>query len=191
MNLNTLEKVAANCKLCALHKGRKNPVFAKGDTKAKFFICGMVPAQEENEAGMPFVGRAGKLLDNILEDVNLSLKDVYITNLVKCFLAAGEPLEQEWIDSCLPYLIAQVNMIEPIVIVALGKDASNALTLPDEDFPMYKLRKNVYNYGCVKVVPTYHPSYILRKGGKNSEDYQKVISDFEKAKNILEKGLTN
>lgn len=185
MNLKSLEAAAANCRLCSLHKGRKNPVFAKGSSAAEFMICGMVPAHDENEVGIPFVGRAGKLLDEILAEVDLNLKSVYITNLVKCFLQAGKSLEQEWIDACLPYLLVQIDIIKPKVIVALGKDASNALTLPDKDLPMYKLRNNVYNYGYIKVVPTYHPSYLLRKGGKGTEDYNKVIDDFNKAKNIL------
>lgn len=187
MDLKELQEAAASCRACELHAGRVNPVFAKGDPSSSIMVCGMVPAKEENKVGLPFVGRAGKLLDDILDDVSIPKDSVYITNLVKCFLAAGLPLNQDWIDNCLPYLILQIDLIRPQFIITLGKDASSTL-LNMPDATMGSMRGKVYGYGrshYTRVIPTYHPSYLLRSGGKNSKQYDKVISDFTLAKDLL------
>ena len=185
MDLNLLQQRAAECTSCELHKGRINPVFAKGNTDANIMICGMVPADEENKVGLPFVGRAGKLLDKILVDSGLVLDDVYITNLVKCYLAAGLPLNPTWVDSCLPYLIVQITLIRPRVILCVGKDASVALLGMDEKTPLGSIRGKVFDYGHEsRVIPTYHPSYLLRGGGINHKSYSSVIDNFLLAKEI-------
>lgn len=181
MNLQELQHSASNCKQCDLYKGRIKPVFAKGNKEAKIMICGMVPAKEENIAGVPFVGRAGKLLDDILIDVEWTLDDVYITNLVKCYLAAGELLQKDWIDNCLPYLVAQIGIIKPKVIITLGKDSSIKL-LGFNNRSMGSMRGKIFDCaGGIKVIPTYHPSYLLRQGGKKSNNYQYVLDDFRTA----------
>ena len=183
MDLDLIEQTAASCTLCDLYQGRENPVFAKGNPKAKMMICGMVPAGEENKAGSPFVGRAGKLLDAILADTQLSLSDVYVTNLVKCYLKAGLPLQQPWIDTCFPYLIAQIGIIKPKAIITLGKDASVTLLPIAPRTAMAKIRGEVFDYGIdIKVVPTYHPSYLLRAGGRKHRSYNVVLEDFFRAK---------
>ena len=185
MTLQELEEKAAECTLCELHKGRINPVFAKGSPAAKLMICGMVPAFDENKEGIPFVGRAGKLLDRLLTKTRLSYDDVYITNLVKCFLAPGKPLEEPWVNSCLPYLISQIGIIKPHVIITLGADASRALLGEPSNVSIGKLRGQAYDYGIrIKIVPTYHPSYLLRKGGEYSADFGKVTDDFLMAREI-------
>ena len=182
MNLQELQHTASVCTQCDLYKGRIKPVFAKGNPEAKIMICGMVPADDENRSGIPFVGRAGKLLDQILKDADLTLDDVYITNLVKCYLAAGRSLKQIWVDNCLPYLTIQIGIIRPRVIITLGKDSSTSLLGIGNDTTMGSIRGKIFN--CVddiKIVPTYHPSYVLRKGGKNTESYQIVVKDFQLA----------
>jgi len=177
MELQELRDTAATCTLCELHKGRINPVFDKGDPKSKLMICGMVPAKDENAQGIPFVGRAGKMLDKILDQVHIH--NVYITNLVKCFLAAGKPLQDDWITACFPYLLNQVNTIDPYVIITLGADATNTLLGMSADTPIGRMRNKVHDWGTeIKVIPTYHPSYLLRKGGEYSDDFSKVVSDF-------------
>lgn len=182
MNLQKLEGIASNCALCNLYKGRIKPVFAKGNPESKIMICGMVPAGDENKVGVPFVGRAGKLLDQLLEESGLTLNDVYITNLVKCYLAAGKPLEQMWIDACLPYLMIQIEAIRPRVIITLGKDSSINLLGMDNKTSLKSIHGKVFDCAAeIKVVPTYHPSYLLRGGGKNSKAYQFVIRDFQLA----------
>ena len=186
MTLDELRINASICELCNLCKGRKLPVFDKGNPLAKIMLCGMVPAEEENKTGLPFVGRAGKLLDQILEDTSLTLSEVYITNLVKCFLPAGKSLNQEWIDACLPYLLIQIDIVQPTVIITLGKDATTTLLGLDQKLTMGKIKQTqIYNYGkVIKIIPTYHPSYLLRGGGRGHRDYSKVVEDFKKSKFI-------
>lgn len=182
--LKDLRDIAAECIRCDLFKGRINPVFDKGNSKAKIMICGMVPAHDENLAGLPFVGRAGKLLDVILNDVELTYDNVYITNLVKCFVAAGKSLSRDWVDSCRPFLDEQIKLIHPHVIITLGADASQSLV--ETDLPIGKLRGKVFYYtDDIILAPTYHPSYLLRGGGIKSDKYPKVIEDFELAKRCL------
>lgn len=184
MTLDELRYEAAVCQLCSLWKGRNKPVFDKGNPDSKLMICGMVPAYDENKAGVPFVGRAGQLLDKILARVDLTLDDVYISNLVKCFLAPGKKLQEEWINACFPYIIGQIAMLLPKVILTLGLDASITLLGMDPETRMYSIRGKIYEYGQIKVIPTYHPSYLLRGGGEKSNSYPKAIKDFELAKSI-------
>jgi uracil-DNA glycosylase family 4 len=185
MDLKTLQQLAAECTLCELHKGRINPVFAKGNPNARIMICGMVPADEENKVGLPFVGRAGQLLDKILVDVGLTLDDVYITNLVKCYLAAGLPLHPLWVESCLPYIVVQISIIKPKAILCVGKDASVALLGMDVKTTLGSIRGKIFDYAEeTKIIPTYHPSYLLRGGGINHRSYPNVVEDFLKALEI-------
>jgi len=186
LDINLIEKSASNCKACELHVGRNMPVFAKGNPSSSIFICGMVPADEENKAGVPFVGRAGNLLDKLIEDSGLSMETVYVTNLVKCYLAAGLPLKQAWIDSCLPFIIAQIGTLKPKVIITLGKDASATLIGVDNKVSLGKMRgRRVYDYSeTTKIIPTYHPSYLLRGGGEKHKSYNDVLRDFELSKEL-------
>ena len=185
MELNDVKEVAANCNLCELYKGRNKPVFSKGNEKSNIMVCGMVPAGEENSVGIPFVGRSGKLLDDILADAELSLNNVYITNLVKCFLAPGISLKKDWVDNCLPYIICQIHIIKPKVIITLGKDATIGLLGLKNSMSL----KSIINdspyiiYNDIKVMPTYHPSYLLRAGGKNHIKYKDVVECFITSKN--------
>jgi len=182
-SLESIRLMASVCTECELSAGRINSVFDKGNPTSSIFICGMVPAEEENKQGLPFVGRAGKLLDQILEDVGLTLDGVYITNLVKCFLAPGKPLQPEWISSCIPFLLAQLELIRPRVIIALGRDASFALLPGSENKSMGELRKEPHVFQSHIIVPTYHPSFLLRKGGGKGTNvyYQQTLEDFKRA----------
>ena len=185
MDLQELQHSASICTQCNLYKGRIKPVFAKGNPEAKIMICGMVPADEENNSGIPFVGRAGKLLDQILNDIGLTLDDVYITNLVKCYLAAGKPLEQNWIEACLPYLMIQIETIRPRVILTLGKDSSINLLGIAADTTMGSIRGRIFDYVAgIEIVPTYHPSYVLRNGGRSGNLYKVIARDFQLAKQM-------
>jgi len=171
---------AATCVACELHEGRINPVFDKGNSEAKIMICGMVPAHNENLAGLPFVGRAGELLDTILNEVGLTYNDVYITNLVKCFVAAGRSLSTKWIESCRPFLYEQIRIIKPHVIITLGADASKELA--DTTMPISRMRGRIIYYSDnIILIPTFHPSYLLRGGGIKHKNYPDVIGDFKLA----------
>lgn len=182
--LEMIEYGASGCTLCELHSNRINPVFARGNI-ADFMICGMVPGPDENKAGMPFIGKAGQLLDVILSDVQL-LNKVYITNIVKCALRPGIPLKQDWIDSCIVYLLAQISKVRPKIILTLGADATNGLLGNTLDTKIGELRGRAHDYMGTHIVPTYHPSYLLRGGGVQHKHYSRVKEDFELAKFIWE-----
>lgn len=182
MDLPELESIAAKCTLCELNTGRIKPVFARGSHDSRIIVCGMCPGRDENNAGSPFVGKAGKILDSVLVeafgDSSSSNIDVYITNLVKCFVPPGTPLQENWMSSCLPYFISQIGLIRPKVIIALGRDVSNFLL--SNDWIMKNLRGKVFEYmgGKVKLISTYHPSYLARGGGTKHFAYPKVVEDF-------------
>lgn len=182
--LELVENRAGSCTLCDLHSNRIKPVFARGNF-TDFMICGMIPGPDENKIGAPFVGRSGHLLDTILIDVHL-INKVYITNIVKCALKPGIPLQQDWIDSCIMFLLAQISKIKPKVIMTLGADATNGLLGNPLDTKIGDLRGRAHGYMGTHVVPTYHPSYLLRGGGVKHKQYSKVKEDFELAKSIWE-----
>jgi len=192
MNLIDLQDEAAKCELCNLSKDRKVAVFAKGNPFAKIMICGMCPGPDENDpinnVGWPFIGRAGRHLDEILFDVNLTQKDVYITNVVKCYVKPGIRLEDQWIDDCFPYLINQIGEIEPKVIVALGADAGRALLNKSKTDSLDSMRGKRYRFtDKISIIVTYHPSYFLRAGGRKHKHYNRIIEDLTWVKDILER----
>jgi DNA polymerase len=187
MKLDLIQKIAASCTSCDLHMGRKKSVFARGSNVSGVMIVGMVPGPEENEMGLPFVGPAGKLLESILNAIDIHSEDVYITNAVKCALKPGIPLKEEWISACIPFLISQVFLVRPKVIITLGADATNALLGFPLDTKIGSLRGKVNKYmDSIYVVPTYHPSYLIRGGGTHHKDYNKVTTDFTLALTIAE-----
>jgi uracil-DNA glycosylase len=186
LDLKIIEHTAAKCELCDLYKGRIEPVFAKGSPVSRIVTCGMCPGPEENEAGIPFVGAAGKILDAIqLEAFGKysSSLDVYVTNLVKCFVPPGTKLDPKWMGACLPYFIVQLQIIQPKVVIALGKDVSNFLL--NNDNSMGSMRGNIYEYMGIKLVSTYHPSYLARGGGVKHRHFDRVVKDFKKALILL------
>ena len=182
--LKNIEGSSAKCTACELHGDRELPVFAKGNPVSRFMICGMVPGPDENKAGSPFVGRAGGMLGSILGQIRLV--DVYITNYVKCALKPGIRLTQSWIDSCSPIILAQISIIQPKVIITLGADATNALLGLPLTTKIGSTRGRAHEYFTTHVVPTYHPSYLLRGGGMRHVHYPRVVEDFEFARLIYE-----
>jgi DNA polymerase len=177
--LYTAQRIASTCTECALWEGRNKPVFARGDSKSPIIVCGMCPGPDENKAGIPFVGNAGQILDTILVEVFGDNDSVYITNLVKCFVKPGTPLEHTWMRACLMYLIAQIGLIKPKVVIALGKDVCNYLLNNSDE--MRDLRGNTYPYMGTNLICTYHPSYLARGGGVKHRHYGRVVDDFKKA----------
>lgn len=192
MNLIELQDAAACCTACDLHRDRITPVFAKGNPYAKIMLCGMCPGPDENSKansnGWPFIGRAGHLLDQILIDAELTQKDVYITNVVKCYLKPGIRLEDTWIDACFPYLINQIGFVKPKVVVGLGADAGRALLNKPKSVSLKSMRDKRYKLTDeTSIIVTYHPSYFLRAGGKSHKDYNQIIEDLNWVKDILNK----
>ena len=156
--------VAEGCQLCGLSKTRTNVVFSDGNPKADVMVVGEAPGSNEDRTGLPFVGKAGKLLDLILASVNLSREDsVYICNVLKCRPPGNRnPMTNE-IDFCAPYLKRQIALVAPEVILAVGTFAAQLLTGNNKS--LGELRGSVYSYEDVPLVVTYHPAALLRNPG--------------------------
>ncbi|MES2023963.1 MAG: uracil-DNA glycosylase [Pseudomonadota bacterium] len=167
MGWEQLKEVVSNCTECGLCKGRTQTVFGVGDQKAKWLFVGEGPGRNEDFQGEPFVGPAGKLLDNMFIAMGLKRgENAYIANIVKCrptdATKRDRPPTAEEVDACMPYLQRQIALINPTVIVALGKTAALSLLKLDPTTPVSKLRGTVHRYDEIPVVVTYHPAYLLR-----------------------------
>ena len=168
MDWAQLKSAVAACTKCDLCKSRTQTVFGVGDPKARWLFVGEGPGRNEDFQGEPFVGPAGKLLDNMFAAMGLKRGDnTYIANIVKCRptdAAKGDrPPAAEEMDACLPYLERQIALIKPSIIVALGKTAALALLKLDPATPVSSLRGTVHRHADVPVIVTYHPAYLLRK----------------------------
>lgn len=168
MDWDALQQSVAHCRACGLCEGRNKTVFGVGDPRATWLFVGEGPGYNENIKGEPFVGAAGQLLDNMLTALGLRRGErAYIANVVKCRPtdSAGKdrPPTAEEIQACLPYLKRQIALIQPEVIVALGKTAAIALLQADPETPVAQLRGRVHRVGSVPMIVTYHPAYLLRK----------------------------
>jgi DNA polymerase len=171
--LEELKQIALECRKCKLCLTRKNVVFGEGNPNADLMFIGEGPGKTEDETGRPFVGLAGQLLTRIIENgLKISRENVYIANVVKCRPTVemkGEkdrPPDEEEVNACSPYLIRQIELIKPKIIITLGNPSTRFLL--NTKLGITKLRGNVYYYKDIAVVPTYHPSFVLRNGGENS-----------------------
>ena len=159
-NLNDLYEQSKNCRKCRLADTRTNFVFGEGNPEAKIVVIGEAPGAEEDAQGRPFVGRSGKLLDKILEAIGFSRDDVFICNIIKCRPPANRnPLADE-ITCCMPWLNAQLALLDPAVLLLLGKVAAN--TLLDNKQSMGNLRGKIIRWNGYDVIVTYHPAALLR-----------------------------
>lgn len=179
--LRALYNEIKDCKLCPLGYTRTNFVFGVGNPDAKLMFIGEAPGRDEDLTGVPFVGRAGQLLDRILKAIDLSREQVYIANILKCRPPNNrDPLPNE-IALCLPHLLRQVEIIEPKLICCLGRIAAQVL-LQTHD-AMNKLRGTVHRFKGIPLVATYHPAAILRNESLKRptwEDMKLVKSLYEK-----------
>ena len=182
-NKEQLKKVCqemANCQLCQLAKTRHNLVFGDGNPNAEIVFVGEAPGADEDEQGLPFVGRAGQLLTKIIEAMGIQRKDVYICNILKCRPPGNRnPLPGE-ISLCEPFLKKQLQAISPKVICALGTFA--AQTLLKSDVPITLLRGRFHTYNGIKLMPTYHPAYLLRNPSAKKpvwEDIQMIMKEVQ------------
>ena len=173
----TLEEIRTNlgdCKRCRLSEKRKNIVFGAGDPHAKLMFVGEGPGYDEDQMGEPFVGAAGKLLTKIIEAINHTREQVYICNIIKCRPPGNRNPMPDEIETCFPFLKRQIASVKPDIICALGTFA--AQTLLETKSPISKLRGSFYDYMGSKVLPTYHPAYLLR----NPEKKRDVWEDMKK-----------
>ena len=159
------EQALQGCQRCKLSAGRATIVFGSGNPNADLVVIGEGPGADEDQQGKPFVGRAGQLLTRMLESVQINREtDAYILNVVKCRPPGNRNPEPDEIDACSPFLAAQLAAIQPMVILALGTVATQAL-LRTKD-PIGKLRGRVHPYGSALLVPTFHPAFLLRNPGQ-------------------------
>jgi uracil-DNA glycosylase len=168
MDWPELRETVAACQACGLCKGRRNTVFGVGDVQTDWMIVGEAPGENEDLQGEPFVGAAGQLLDNMLRAVGRSrqgegAQGAYIANVLKCRPPANRNPQPEEVARCEPYLARQVALVQPKVIVAMGRFAVQSLLKTTE--PIGRLRGRVHRYEGVPVIVTYHPAYLLRTPG--------------------------
>ena len=161
MDWNQLKSTVSQCTLCPLHQTRTNTVFGVGDEHADWLFIGEGPGAREDELGEPFVGQAGKLLDQMLAAIELQRGDrVYIANIVKCRPPNNRNPSTEEAKQCEPYLSRQIDIIKPKLIVALGKVAAQNLLNTDDSIS--SLRNKIHHYRDIPLIVTYHPAYLLR-----------------------------
>jgi uracil-DNA glycosylase family 4 len=161
------ERVIGDCRRCKLHRGRTQLVFGVGNPEADLVFVGEGPGAEEDRQGIPFVGRAGQLLDRMIGAMGRSRDDVYICNVVKCRPPNNRDPEPDEVDACEPFLKAQLSVLKPRVIVGLGRCASQTLLRTKR--PIGRMRGNWMQYEGVDFMPTFHPSYLLRSPEKKRE----------------------
>lgn len=181
-SLDALKKEVERCVKCGLHKTRLNVVFGSGNPSAELMFVGEAPGEDEDIQGKPFVGRAGGLLTKIIEAMGLKRDDVYIANILKCRPPNNRmPLPNE-IMACEGNVKDQIKLINPKVICTLGKFASQ--TLLRTEVPISSLRGKFAEYNGIKVMPTFHPAYLLRNPGEKKlvwEDMKKIMKELSRA----------
>ena len=160
------------CKKCELHRGRTQTVFGVGNTSADWLIIGEAPGAEEDKQGEPFVGRAGKLLNSMLEAAGPGREQVYIANILKCRPPNNRDPKPEEVSQCENYLAQQIEMVQPKIILAVGRIA--AQNLLKVDTPIGRMRGQQYSYpgSDIPVIVTYHPAYLLRSPREKRKSWQ-------------------
>jgi len=179
--LDQIRRELGDCRRCKLCDGRKNIVFGSGNPRAELVFVGEGPGADEDAQGVPFVGAAGQLLTKMIEAMGFHRDDVYICNVVKCRPPGNRNPEPDEVTACEPFLRSQLKAVQPKAIVALGKFA--AQTLLRDTTPITKMRGNWREYEGVKLMPTFHPAYLLRQPAEKKkawEDLQQVMKFFGK-----------
>jgi len=169
--LRTIREDIGDCTRCPLHKqGRKQIVFGVGNPRAEIMFIGEAPGADEDQQGEPFVGRAGQLLNNMISAMGIHRHDVYIANIIKCRPPGNRTPEREECDTCSPFLMRQIEVVKPKMIVALGAVA--AKTLLGVNDAMVNLRGHIYDFKNTKLAVTYHPAYLLRDPRQKKEAWK-------------------
>ncbi|MBN2512308.1 MAG: uracil-DNA glycosylase [Sedimentisphaerales bacterium] len=188
--LNAIAKQVRACRKCEISATRLNPVPGDGNPTAKLVFVGEAPGADEDQQGIPFVGRAGQLLEKMINAMGLQRRDVFICNILKCRPPGNRDPRPDEIYNCMPYLKKQLEAIRPEIIVALGAHA--AKTLLDTDKPIGQLRGQFHEYVFsdevppAKLMPTYHPAYLLRN--YTPDNRKRVWDDLQKV--MVELGLS-
>lgn len=175
-DFETLRAFIGDCPRCKLCTGRKTIVFGVGNVKADLMFVGEGPGADEDEQGEPFVGRAGQLLTKMIEAMGFQRSDVYIGNIVKCRPPENRNPEPDEIAACKPFLLRQIDIVKPKIIVCLGRIAAQALL--ETQIPISKIRGRFQDWNGMQVMPTYHPAFLLRNPPMKKyvwEDLQQVM----------------
>jgi len=173
-------EIGPDCRLCKLHTlGRKQVVFGVGNPNADLMFVGEAPGADEDIQGEPFVGKAGQLLTKIIEAIGMQRSDVYIANVIKCRPPGNRNPEPDEVERCEPFLFRQIDIVQPKVIVALGKFAAQSLLRTTE--PITRLRGREYKFRSAILMPTFHPAYLLR----NPSSKREVWEDMKRVRAIL------
>jgi uracil-DNA glycosylase len=175
-SLEAIRAEMGDCRRCKLYGGRTHLVFGDGAANAQLMFVGEAPGADEDQQGIPFVGAAGQLLNNMLSKLGLRREEVYIANIIKSRPPGNRDPEADEIAACLPFLEKQIRAIRPRVIVTLGRISTHALLGTKE--PLTRLRGRWQRYHDIRVMPTFHPSYLLRapqERRKTWEDMQQVM----------------
>ena len=183
--LAELEAIALGCVACELHETRTNVVFGSGSPDAGVMIVGEGPGQQEDEQGLPFVGRSGQLLDTLLGEIGLARHDVYIANVVKCRPPRNRDPRDDEIDACKGYLRRQVQLVDPAVVVTLGNFSTKLLLRTTTGIT--RMRGTAYEWWGRFLVPTFHPAAALRGGDRVTND---IRADLALVRDILDGRIT-
>ncbi|MBU0479182.1 uracil-DNA glycosylase [bacterium] len=176
-----LKERIKDCQKCPLAKTRTHLVFGAGDEHAKLMFVGEAPGRDEDLQGEPFVGKAGQLLTKIINSIGLKRTDVYIANILKCRPPGNRNPEPYEIAVCQEYLLEQISIIKPKIICSLGKFA--AQTLLNNQQPISQLRGRFFEYRNAKLIPTFHPAYLLYNPNEKKlvwQDMKKIKAEYEK-----------
>src|SRR5690606_34430043 len=182
MDWEALEQAVAACTRCELHKTRTRPVFGVGNRRADWLFVGEAPGADEDRQGEPFVGRAGQLLNAMIEALGLRRADVYIANVLKSRPPGNRDPQPHEVAACAPCLVRQLALLRPRLIVALGRHAAHSLL--KTDVPLARLRGQRLSYRGTPLVVTFHPAYLLR----NPADKRRAWDDLCLARRIVEAG---
>ncbi|MDA2979450.1 MAG: uracil-DNA glycosylase [Actinomycetota bacterium] len=193
-SLEELAEIASACTACRLSATRTNVVFASGTKDAQVMVVGEGPGQQEDEQGLPFVGRSGRLLIELLSEVGITREDVYIANVVKCRPPQNRDPRQDEIEMCKPFLRRQIELVDPVVVITLGNFSSKLLMQTTTGIT--RLRGKAYEWWGRYLVPTFHPAAALRGGERVKNDIRadiaivrsllegRIIHDSEEAPNL-------
>ncbi|MDH5224596.1 MAG: uracil-DNA glycosylase [Actinomycetota bacterium] len=175
---------AADCTKCRLSQGRTQVVFGAGHPDAGLMFIGEGPGFHEDEQGEPFVGAAGQLLNRMLGEIDLARDQVYIANIVKCRPPGNRDPRPDEIDACTPWLVEQISLIQPQVIVTLGNFATKFVL--NTQTGITRLRGQIHDWHGRTVIPTFHPAAILHGGGEKSRQFQLLLDDFRMVRSTLD-----
>ncbi len=175
-SIQELKEFCLQCRSCGLREHVRGVVFGEGNENSDLMFVGEAPGAEEDRLGRPFVGAAGKLLDRILSAAGIKREDVYITNVAKCRPPGNRLPKKEEAEACFPYLVRQIEIIQPRLIVCLGTLATQFLI--HREAKVTAVRGQIFEKGGIKIIPTYHPAALLRDPSKKKavwEDFKKIV----------------